>query len=158
MARMEPRFYAFDPRPTRRALFLGACVLAVLSAWALADARAVDNAPLAVARAGITGGLMLAFVFAWHRLRPRPGWGVTLSARGVALARPFTGSQLQLSWGQIDSVRRMGRKEDLLGLFLDEGAGCCSRGTFFPRARRSASWRPHWKKGSPPRVSTHSVA
>jgi hypothetical protein len=64
---------------------------------------------------------MLAFVFAWHRLRSRPGWGVTLSTRGVQVARPFTGSQLQLSWGQIDSVRRLGRKEDVLGLFLDEG-------------------------------------
>lgn len=120
-ARMEPRFYAFDPRPTRRALFAGACALAILSAWALADARASGSALLSVARAGLTGGLMFAFVFAWHRLRPRPGWGVTLSARGVALARPFTGSQLQLSWGQIDSVRRMGGKGDVLGLFLDEG-------------------------------------
>ena len=129
---MEPRFYAFDPRPTRRALFVGACVLAILSAWALADARARGNAPLAVARAGITGGLMLAFVFAWHRLRPRPGWGVTLSARGVALARPFTGSQLQLSWGQIDSVRRLGRKEDVLGLFLDEGGRVLVTRHLFP--------------------------
>ena len=129
---MEPRFYAFDPRPTRRALFVGACVLAILSAWALADARTQGNAPLAVARAGITGGLMLAFVFAWHRLRPRPGWGVTLSARGVALARPFTGSQLQLSWGQIDSVRRLGRKEDVLGLFLDEGGRVLVTRHLFP--------------------------
>jgi hypothetical protein len=64
---------------------------------------------------------MLTFVFAWHRLRPRPGWGVTLSARGVELARPFTGSQLQLPWGQIDSVRRLGAKQDRLGLFLNEG-------------------------------------
>jgi hypothetical protein len=118
---MEPRFYAFDPRPTRRALFVGACVLAILSAWALADARSLGNAPLAVARAGLTGGLMLAFVFAWHRLRPRPGWGITLSTRGVQVARPFTGSQLQLSWGQIDAVRRLGKKEDVLGLFLEEG-------------------------------------
>jgi hypothetical protein len=118
---MEPRFYAFDPRPTRRALFVGACVLAILSAWALADARDAGHAPLAVARAGVTGGLMLTFVFAWHRLRPRPGWGVTLSTRGVELARPFTGSQLQLSWGQIDSVRKLGAKQDRLGLFLNEG-------------------------------------
>lgn len=118
---MEPRFYAFDPRPTRRALFVGACVLAILSAWALADARDAGHAPLAVARAGITGGLMLTFVFAWHRLRPRPGWGVTLTTRGVELARPFTGSQLQLPWGQIDSVRRLGDKQDMLGLFLNEG-------------------------------------
>ena len=118
---MEPRFYAFNPLPIRRALFVGSCVLAILSAWALADARSLGNAPLAVARAGITGGLMCTFVFAWHRLRPRPGWGITLSTRGVELVRPFTGSRLQLSWGQIESVRRLGRREDVLYLFLDEG-------------------------------------
>ncbi|HEX8437304.1 hypothetical protein [Archangium sp.] len=129
---MEPRFYAFDPRPTRRALFVGACVLAVLSAWALADARSTHNAPLAVARAGLTGGLMFAFVYAWHRLRPRPGWGVTLSPRGVELARPFTGSHLQLSWGQIDSVRRFGRGGDVLGLFLDEGGRVLVTRHLFP--------------------------
>jgi hypothetical protein len=129
---MEPRFYAFDPRPTRRALFVGACVLAILSAWALADARSVGHAPLAVARAGITGGLMLAFVFAWHRLRPRPGWGITLSTRGVQVARPFTGSHLQLSWGQIDAVRRLGKKEDVLGLFLEEGGRVLVTRHLFP--------------------------
>ncbi|QRK11660.1 hypothetical protein JQX13_17270 [Archangium violaceum] len=129
---MEPRFYAFDPRPTRRALFVGACALAVLSAWALADARAAGNTPLAMARAGVTGGLMLAFVFAWHRLRPRPGWGITLSARGVQLARPFTGSQLQLSWGQIESVRRLGGKGELLGIFLDEGGRVLVTRHLFP--------------------------
>ncbi|MFL5358056.1 hypothetical protein [Archangium sp.] len=118
---MEPRFFAFDPRPIRRALFVGACVLAILSARALAEARNVGHSPLVMARVGLTAGLMLAFVFAWHRLRPRPGWGVTLSTRGVQVARPFTGGQLQLSWGQLDSVRRLGRQQDVLGLFLDEG-------------------------------------
>lgn len=117
---MEPRFFAFDPRPIRRAFFGGACVLAILSAWAFADARTAHNAPLAMARAGATGGLMLAFVFAWHRLRPRPGWGVMLSTRGVELARPFSGGQLQLSWGQIEAVRRLGPKGDVLGMFLGE--------------------------------------
>ncbi|WNG32664.1 hypothetical protein F0U61_02850 [Archangium violaceum] len=129
---MEPRFFAFDPRPTRRALFVGACTLAILSAWALADARAAGNTPLAMARAGITGGLMLVFVFAWHRLRPRPGWGITLSTRGVQLARPFTGSQLQLSWGQIESVRRLGAKGELLGIFLDEGGRVLVTRHLFP--------------------------
>ena len=118
---MEPRFYAFDPRLTRRLFFLGACVLAILSAWALADARSQGDPPLGLARVGATGGLMLAFAFVWHRLRPRPGWGVGLSARGVELARPFTSGSLQLSWGEIDCVRRIGRQGDVLGLFLEEG-------------------------------------
>jgi len=90
---------------------------------------------LAVARAGLTGGLMLAFVFAWHRLRPRPGWGVTLSPRGVLLARPLTGSQLHLAWGQIDAVRRLGHKGDTLGLFLDEGARVLVTRHLFPSRR-----------------------
>ncbi len=129
---MEPRFYAFDPCLIRRALFAGACVLAILSAWALADARASGSAPLAVARVGVTGGLMLAFVFVWHRLRPRPGWGVSLSTRGVGVARPFTGGQLQLSWGQIESVRRLGKNGDVLGLFLDEGGRVLVTRHLFP--------------------------
>lgn len=117
---MEPRFFAFDPRPIRRAFFGGACVLAILSAWALADARSSGDAPLVMARAGATGGLMLAFAYAWHRLRPRPGWGVTLTPRGVELERPFSGGRLQLSWGQIESVRRMGTQGDVLGMFLGD--------------------------------------
>jgi hypothetical protein len=129
---MEPRFYAFDPRFTRRALFVGACVLAILSAWALADARSSGNAPLVVARAGLSGGLMLAFAFAWHRLRPRPGWGVTINARGVLVARPFTRGELQLSWGQIGSVRRLGAKKDVLGLFLEEGGRVLVARHLFP--------------------------
>jgi hypothetical protein len=129
---MEPRFFAFDPRPLRRALFVGACVLAILSARALAEARSAGHSPMVMARVGLTAGLMLAFVFAWHRLRPRPGWGVTLSTRGVQVARPFTGGQLQLSWGQIDSVRRLGRKEDVLGLFLDEGGRVLVTRHLFP--------------------------
>jgi hypothetical protein len=117
---MEPRFFAFNPRSVRLALALGACMLAVLSAWAAAEARA-SGATLSAARAGVTGGMLLTFVFAWHRLRPRPGWGITLSPRGVQLSRPFTGSSYQLAWGQISSVRRLGRQGDVLGLFLEEG-------------------------------------
>lgn len=134
---MEPRFYPFDPRVARRALFLGACALAILSAWSLSDARSLGNPPLAVARAGLTTGLMGAFVFAWHRLRPRPGWGVTLSARGVEVARPFSSGRIQLAWGQIDVVRRIGRGGEVLGLFLEEGGRVlvtrhlfASRGTY----------------------------
>ena len=68
---MDSRFFAFDPRPTRIALFVGACVLAVLTAWAMAAARQTAE-PLAEARAGVTAGLMLLFLYAFHRLRPRP--------------------------------------------------------------------------------------
>jgi hypothetical protein len=128
---MESRFFAFNPRPTRLALALGACTLAILSAWALADLRS-GRTPLAAARAGVSAGLLFAFVFAWHRLRPRPGWGVTLSTRGVQVARPFSASSLQLSWGEIGSVRRLGRRGDVLGLFLEEGGRVLVTRHLFP--------------------------
>ncbi|MBJ6760521.1 hypothetical protein DRW03_20035 [Corallococcus sp. H22C18031201] len=130
----SPRFFSFDPRPTRAALFLGACVLAVLSAWALADARAGGGLQ-SVARAGVSAGLMLAFLFALHRLRPRTDWGVTLDASGVRVARPFSGSPLELSWSQIESVRRLGRRGGVLGLFLkEEGRVLVTRHLFARKA------------------------
>jgi hypothetical protein len=39
----------------------------------------------------------------------------------VEVARPFSNGRIQLSWGQIDSVRRIGRHGEVLGLFLEEG-------------------------------------
>ncbi|WP_342377941.1 hypothetical protein NVS55_01360 [Myxococcus stipitatus] len=130
----SPRFFAFDPRATRIALFLGACVLAVLTAWALANAR--DGGGVQdMARAGVSAGLMFAFLVALHRLRPRSGWGVTLDARGVRVARPFSSRELDLHWGQIDSVRRLGRKGDVLGLFLkEEGRVLVTRHLFARKA------------------------
>jgi hypothetical protein len=117
---MDSRFFAFNPRPTRIALFLGACALAVLTAWALAAARQATE-PLAEARAGISGGLMLVFLAVFHRLRPRPEWGVTLSSLGVRVARPFTNAKpLEVTWVQLNGVRRLGRKGDVLGLFFNE--------------------------------------
>jgi hypothetical protein len=117
---MDSRFFDFNPRPTRIALFVGACVLAVLTAWALAAARQATE-PFAEARAGITAGLMLVFLYAFHRLRPRPEWGVTLGPMGVRVARPFSNAKpLELMWTQIGAVRRLGRKGDVLGLFFHE--------------------------------------
>jgi hypothetical protein len=117
---MDSRFFAFNPRPTRIALFLGACLLAVLTAWALAAARQATE-PFAGARAGITFGLMLFFLYTFHRLRPRPDWGVTLGPMGVRVARPFSKSPpLEVTWAQLGGVRRLGRKGDVLGLFFQE--------------------------------------
>ncbi|MBN1203988.1 MAG: hypothetical protein JXB05_03570 [Myxococcaceae bacterium] len=130
---MDPRFFAFNPRPTRIALFLGACVLAVLTAWALAAARQATE-PFAEARAGITAGLMLLFLYAFHRLRPRPDWGVTLGHMGVRVARPFSSaSPLEVTWAQLSSVRRLGRKGDVLGLFFQEQGRVLIPRHLFPR-------------------------
>jgi hypothetical protein len=130
---MEPRFFAFNPRPTRIALFLGACVLAVLTSWALASARQ-GGEPFAEARAGLTAGLMFVFLYAFHRLRPRPEWGVTLGPMGLRVARPFSNAKpLELMWTQIASVRRLGRKGDVLGLFFHEQGRVLVTRHLFPR-------------------------
>lgn len=131
---MSPRFFSFDPRTTRIALFLGACVLAVLTAWALADARDAGGLQ-PIARAGLSAGLMLAFLVTFHRLRPREGWGVSLDSAGVKVSRPFSRKPLELHWGQIDSVRRLGRRGDVLGLFLkEEGRVLVTRHLFARKA------------------------
>ncbi|NVJ06590.1 hypothetical protein HUW63_15250 [Myxococcus sp. AM001] len=130
----SPRFFAFDPRATRISLFVGACVLAVLTAWALAEARDAGGVQ-AVARAGVSAGLMLTFLVSFHRLRPRTGWGVTVDARGVRVARPFSQKALDLHWGQIDHVRRIGRKGSVLALFLkEEGRVLVTRHLFARKA------------------------
>ena len=132
---MDSRFFAFNPRPTRWALALGACALAILSAWALAAARHSAE-PQAEARAGISAGLMLLFLYSFHRLRPRPGWGVTLSAMGVRVARPFSNAApMELTWAQLGEVRKLGRRGDVLGLFFQEqGRLLVSRHLFARRA------------------------
>lgn len=130
---MDSRFFAFNPRPTRMALFVGACALAVLTAWALAASRQ-DAEPFAEARAGITAGLMLVFLYAFHRLRPRPEWGVTLGPMGVRVARPFSNAKpMELMWSQIGTVRRLGRKGDVLGLFFHEEGRVLLPRHLFPR-------------------------
>jgi hypothetical protein len=130
---MDSRFFAFNPRPTRVALFLGACGLAVLTAWAMADARQAEE-PFAEARAGISAGLMFLFLYAFHRLRPRPDWGITLGPLGVHVARPFSKARpMELTWSQIATVRRLGRKGDVLGLFLQEQGRVLVPRHLFPR-------------------------
>jgi len=130
---MDPRFFAFNPRPTRLGLFLGACVLAVLAAWALASSQQGAE-PYGEARAGLCAGLMFVFLYVFHRLRPRPEWGVTLGPMGLRVARPFSNSKpLELRWGQLASVRRLGRKGDVLGLFLEEQGRVLVTRHLFPR-------------------------
>jgi hypothetical protein len=127
------RFFAFNPRPTRLALVLGACLLAVLTAWAMAAARQSAE-PFAEARAGISAGLMFLFLYAFHRLRPRAEWGVTLGPLGVRVARPFSNSKpMELTYTQLSGVRRLGRKGDVLGLFFHEQGRVLVPRHLFPR-------------------------
>lgn len=127
------RFFAFNPRPTRIALVLGACLLAVLTAWAMAAARQAEE-PFAEARAGISAGLMLLFLYAFHRLRPRPEWGITLGPMSVRVARPFSNAKpMELTYSQLSGVRRLGRKGDVLGLFFQEQGRVLVTRHLFPR-------------------------
>ena len=127
------RFFAFNPRPTRIALVLGACLLAVLTAWAMAAARQATE-PFAEARAGICAGVLLLVLYAFHRLRPRPEWGVTLGPLGVRVARPFSNAKpLELTFAQLSGVRRLGRKGDVLGLFFNDQGRVLVTRHLFPR-------------------------
>jgi hypothetical protein len=127
------RFFAFNPRPTRIALVLGACLLAVLTAWAMAAARQAEE-PFAEARAGISAGLMLLFLYAFHRLRPRPEWGITLGPMSVRVARPFSSAKpMELTYSQLSGVRRLGRKGDVLGLFFEDQGRVLVTRHLFPR-------------------------
>lgn len=128
------RFFAFHPRSTRIALVLGGCLLAVLTAWAMAAARQTGE-PFAEARAGISAGLMFLFLYAFHRLRPRPQWGITLGPMGVRVARPFSNEKpMEFTYAQLSSVRRLGRKGDVLGLFHEQGRILITRHLFPSRA------------------------
>jgi hypothetical protein len=100
-------FFGFNPRAARLGLALGAVACAILAAWALANARA-GTERFGVARGGVAAGLMFAFGYAWVRLRPRAGWGITLTPTVLVVARPFSEEPLRLAWGQISVVHPAG--------------------------------------------------
>ena len=98
-------FFAFHPRGFRTGFALGAVGCTILAAWALANAhRAVE--PFAQARAGVCGGLTFAFLYAFYRLRQRPGWGITLTARGASISRPISGGAIDIQWSEVSLARR----------------------------------------------------
>lgn len=118
---MAASFFPFHPRRLRTLLAGGAVVALALGAWA--GARSLTGAePLvqAEARAGLCAGLMLAFIYVWYRLRPRPGWGVSLLPLTLVISRPLSG-QWESAWSRVREVRRTGsRRDSLLVLFEDE--------------------------------------
>lgn len=136
---MQTYFFPFDPRRARAYLFVGACLLAILCAWALADLRSGQGF-MAEARVGMSLGLLLAFGVALFRLRPRPGWGITVASRGLSVARPFSLNRLDLHWGQVAQVERLGRdRQAVLSLRLhEEGRVVISRRLFANEAEFQA--------------------
>jgi hypothetical protein len=113
-------FFGFNPRSARVGLALGAVACAILAAWALANARA-GTERFGVARGGVAAGLMFAFGYAWVRLRPRAGWGITLTPTVLLVARPFSEEPLRLAWGQISQVRIEGPAGRAILVFTKAG-------------------------------------
>jgi hypothetical protein len=113
-------FFGFNPRGARFGLALGAVGCAILAAWALANARA-GTERFGVARGGAAAGLMFAFGYAWVRLRPRAGWGITLTPALLLVARPFSEEPLRLAWGQISAVRPEGPSGRAILVFTKTG-------------------------------------
>lgn len=111
-------FFAYHPRFWRLLLALGAAGSLVLTAWAMASAVR-SGAPLEFARAGISGGLVLAMLTVHHRLRPRPEWGVRVTPLTVTVSRPTTGT-IEVPWSSVTDVRRAGDKRDTVVLFVGE--------------------------------------
>ena len=116
----DARFVPYDPRSSRALLVAAAVVLVALCAWALVQAQVPEAGREPWVRAGLSGALVLLAASLHWRLRPRPGYGVTFSARGPEVVRPLSGATVDLHWGEVVSVRRMGKKGHALGLFLHE--------------------------------------
>ena len=114
----EERFFPFNPRAARTMLTLGAWGCIAATVWALYGWG--GGGLLAEARAGITGGLLLAFVYVRFRLRPRDGWGVLLGPEALVVARPLSGDAARVPWSTVRAVGRGGKRRDVLVLLLDQ--------------------------------------
>ena len=92
----------------------------MLAGWALANAHS-GSERFGVARGGVAAGLMFAFGYALFRLRPRAGWGVTVTPTALAVARPFSEDEVRLSWPQISMARSEGPRGSALLVFTKAG-------------------------------------
>ena len=129
----EPRFIPFDPRAARSLLTLGVLGCAAATAWALYDAASAMR--LAEARAGISAGLLLAFFYVRHRLRPREGWGVFFTPEALVVARPLSGDVAAVPWANVRGVARAGKRRDVLVVLLDEDRRVLLPRHLFPSAQ-----------------------
>lgn len=127
-------FHGYDPKLARWGFSVAAAACAVLGAAALANARAGAER-LGTVRGGVAVGLMLAFGYASARLRPRDGWGVTLTPLALVIARPFSkGPPLEVAWNHVERVRREGRSRALV-VFLTDGGRFLLSPFLFPDSR-----------------------
>ena len=120
MGTTEPRreFFAYHPRKWRLLLACGAAGSLVLTAWAMASAVR-SGATLEFARAGISGGLVLAMLTVHLKLRPRPEWGVQVTPTALNVSRPTTGT-IEIPWSAVKDIRRIGADRETVAIFVAE--------------------------------------
>ncbi len=141
-------FYPFNPRKVRLAGLGGAIACGAVALWALwGAARGVE--PYGEARAGLAAGLMFAFLYAFFRLRPRKGWGVTIEPLKLTIARPISGTPIEIVPGQVDEIRRDGKRQDMVALYLKSGQRILLAQHLFPSpdafdevAKAMRAWKP----------------
>jgi hypothetical protein len=111
-------FFPYHPKRWRLLLAVAAATSLVLTAWALAGAVHSGSA-LEYARAGISGGLVLAMLTIHLKLRPRPEWGVVVTPVALTVSRPTQG-QIEIPWSSVKEVRRTGSGRDTVVIFVGE--------------------------------------
>ena len=111
-------FFPYHPRKWRLLLSLGAAGSLVLTAWAMASAVR-SGAPLEFARAGISGGLVLAMLTVHLKLRPRSEWGVKVTPVAMSVSRPNKG-MIEIPWSSVKEIRRSGADRETLVVFVGE--------------------------------------
>jgi hypothetical protein len=109
---MAGSFFPYHTLKLRVALAFGALCALTLGAWALASAVHSEKG-LEFARAGICLGLLASMLYVHLKLRPRPGWGVSVEPTRLQVSRPIEG-QIEIPWSAVTQVRRGGRGRDTL--------------------------------------------
>lgn len=141
-------FYAYNPRKARLAFLGGAVACAGLTGWALWSAS--RGAELyGEARAGISAGLMFAFLYAFFRLRPRAGWGVDVERLRLLVSRPMSASPIEILRANVEMIRRDGKRQDTVVIYLNNHQRIVvsqhlfpSRAAFDEVARTLREWIP----------------
>jgi len=140
-------FHPFHPRAVRLAFLGGALACAAIVVWAGAGAaRGLER--YGEARAGVAAGLMFAFLFAFFRLRPRAGWGMSVEPLKVSLSRPLTSGAIELAPEEVLRIQRDPRGKQV-ALLLRNGQRIllashlfASRRDFDEAVRALGDWKP----------------
>jgi hypothetical protein len=115
---MSREFFPYNPLRLRLWLGGGCLVGLALTAWAVVGFLD-SQAPREILRAGLSFGLAAALGVGFYRFRPRDQWGVRVTALSVLVSRPRQGI-IEVPWGAVKELRRLGDKRDILALWLKE--------------------------------------